>query len=99
MNAEFIAKVWAKFVDWCAKVVPAGKIGCIVAWNGKGSDMKWLWDVSEETYSPTCKMHAQLEYFMDPMSVIKKYSTCNLCPLCWMVHMILCLIHKHSTMW
>jgi hypothetical protein len=39
-NAQSIVEVWAKFVDWCENVVPAGKLGCIVAWNGKGSDMK-----------------------------------------------------------
>jgi hypothetical protein len=42
-------------MDWCENVVPAGKIGCIVAWNSKGSDMKWLWVVfSEETHPTTC---------------------------------------------
>jgi hypothetical protein len=77
LNPLFEA-IWAKFVEWCNNVVPAGKIGCIVAWNGKGSDMKWLWAMSKETHPTTCKMPAQLEYFMDPMPVIKKYSGCKL---------------------
>jgi hypothetical protein len=63
--------IFAKFVEWCNNVVPAGKIGCIAAWNRKGSD---IWFVSEETHPTTCKMPARLEYYMDPMSVIKKYS-------------------------
>jgi hypothetical protein len=42
-NTQSIVEVWAKFVDWCENLVPAGKFGCIVAWNNKGSDMTWLW--------------------------------------------------------
>jgi hypothetical protein len=109
--------------------------------------MKWLWAVSKETHPTTCKMPARLEYFMDPMSVIKKYSGCKLhmkhsgisgvslesvycfvtgeqgldgahdsslfdaqaqyyvCTVLsqvskgWMTHMILCLMHRRSTMW
>jgi hypothetical protein len=52
-------------------IAPSSKTGCIAAWNGESSDMKWLWVVSEEKH-PTCKMPAWLEYFMDPMSVIKR---------------------------
>jgi hypothetical protein len=40
--------------------------------------MKWLWVVSEELHPTTCKMPTQLKYFMDPMSIIKKYSGCKL---------------------
>jgi hypothetical protein len=77
-NAQSIVEVWKKFVEWCNNVVPDDKVGCLVAWNGKGSDMKWLWVVSEELHPTTCKMPTQLKYFMDPMSIIKKYSGCKL---------------------
>jgi hypothetical protein len=39
-DAQSIVEVWAMFVDWSENAVLVGKIGCIVAWNGKGSDMK-----------------------------------------------------------
>jgi hypothetical protein len=40
-----MVEVWAKFMDWCEKDVLRCKIGCIVAGNSKGSDMKFLWVV------------------------------------------------------
>jgi hypothetical protein len=56
-NAQSIVEVWKKFVEWCNNVVPDDKVGCLVAWNGKGSsDMKWIWVVSEELHPTTCKM-------------------------------------------
>jgi hypothetical protein len=39
-NAQSIVEVWEKFVEWCNNVVPDDKVGCLVEWNGKGSDTK-----------------------------------------------------------
>jgi hypothetical protein len=76
-NAQSIVEVWEKFVEWYNNAAPDDKVGCLVVWNGKGSDMKWLWVVSEELHPTTCNMPTQLKYFMDPMSIIKKHSSCK----------------------
>jgi hypothetical protein len=53
--------------------------------------MKWLWVVSKEIHPTTCKVPACQEwYFMDPLSVIKKYSGCSL----HMNHSVQCVSWK-----
>jgi hypothetical protein len=68
-NAQSIVDVWTKFINWCESIVPAGKIGCI------GTERPVL----EYGFGTIVRKHIQqLEYCMDPMSVIKKYSGCKL---------------------
>jgi hypothetical protein len=78
MPNPLLLEVWEKFVEWCNNVVPDDKVGCLVGWNGKGSDTKWLLVFSEKLHPTTCEMPTQFKYFMDPMSIIKKYSGCKL---------------------
>jgi hypothetical protein len=77
-NAESLGQVWPKFKAFCEKHVPEGKSGCIVAWNGKGSDCKWLFKITEELQCGTFQMPERCQYFMDPMQVIKNYKSCKL---------------------
>ncbi|KAL3905294.1 MAG: hypothetical protein SGARI_004534, partial [Bacillariaceae sp.] len=76
-NADFIDAVWGEWLDWCKSRIPVGYIGCLVAWNGKGSDCKWLFKHVEESKSPLA-WPPRLEFFMDPMSVISGYKSCKL---------------------
>jgi hypothetical protein len=77
-NADQIDIVWPKFKDFCEKNIGELYVGCLVAWNGKGSDCKWLWKITEEMYKGTFSMPESCIYFMDPMGVIKHYKGCKL---------------------
>jgi len=77
-NADQIDIVWPKFKDFCEKNIGEVYVGCLVAWNGKGSDCKWLWKITKEMYKGRFSMPEGCIYFMDPMGVIKHYKGCKL---------------------
>ena len=49
------------------------EVGCVVAWNGAGSYMKWI----QATDAPE-SLPPKLKYFLDPFRVIKAYANCLL---------------------
>ena len=72
--------------DFCAHVHNAfgGKqdyVGVLVAWNGKSCDMEWVYKFIHASTDNSCAMPPQIEYFMDPYQIIKKYKGCDLHPL------------------
>jgi Inhibitor of the KinA pathway to sporulation, predicted exonuclease len=77
-GADEIHIVWEQFKAFCEKHIGQSNIGCLVAWNGKGSDCKWLWKITEELYRGQLHMPDRCEFFMDPMGVIKHYKGCKL---------------------
>ena len=74
-EADLFEVVWTDFTTWCRRNVPPSRVGCIVAWNGKGSDCKWLFKVTEET---SHQMPPRLDFFMDPMKICSEYKSCKL---------------------
>merc|ERR1711966_280230 len=79
-QAKPITEVWPKFVAWCESLVPQDKNSCLVAWNGVGSDCKWIFKIVEEQYKKETSMRHpdRMWYFMDPRHVIKHYTSCKL---------------------
>ena len=77
-SAAPMETVWPKWRAWCHELVPVGKVGCLVAWNGKGSDCKWLFKYTEEATRNSFQMPQRIEFFMDPMNVIKTHKGCKL---------------------
>jgi hypothetical protein len=78
-RADEIHIVWEQFKAFCEKHIGQSNIGCLVAWNGKGSDCKWLWKITEELYTRgQLHMPDRCEFFMDPMGIIKHYKGCKL---------------------
>jgi hypothetical protein len=79
-SARDIGEVWISFCSWIEKNIAADEEGVIIAYNGAGCDMKWIWRL---TQAPNAlhAMPARLAYFMDPLKMIKKWKSCKIHPL------------------
>jgi len=79
-GADNIEEVWNDFCKVVKIVFSTGVendcVGVLVAWNGKSCDMEWIYRVI--TATNRCIMPPQINHFMDPMRVIKKYPGCAL---------------------
>ena len=64
INASELEDVWPRFKAFCEARVPEGKVGCFVAWNGKGSDLKWLFKAMEEDPNETLQYPNRVTYFI-----------------------------------
>jgi hypothetical protein len=69
--------VWHNFTEWILRHVPAGEVATLVAWNGAACNMKWLWVLTQAPNLPYM-MPPQLQFFIDPYRVIKKYALCKI---------------------
>jgi hypothetical protein len=77
--ARGISDVWRSFSLFVEKSLSADEEGCVVAYHGAASDMKWIWRL---TQSPEAihDMPAKLRWFLDPLKVIKEYVSCKVNP-------------------
>ena len=76
-SARGLNDVWASFSKYVAQHIGEDERGVIVAYNGAGSDMKWLWRLTQAPTS-TQSMPERLDYYMDPLKIIKKWKRCPL---------------------
>ena len=53
------------------------EVGCVAAWNGAGSDIKWIWQLTQAADAREL-LPPKLKYFLDPFRVIKVYPSCLL---------------------
>ncbi|KAL9186565.1 hypothetical protein ACHAXT_005803 [Thalassiosira profunda] len=77
-GANDIVYVWREFHNFIERNLPDGKVGMLVAWNGRGSDMTKLFQVTEILYRGVLEMPKGLQFFCDPMMTIKHYTKCAL---------------------
>ena len=64
-SAWEIGPVWNSFCLWIKQNIAEDEHGVIVAYNGAGSDMKWIWRLTQAPYAPH-EMPPRLDYYMDP---------------------------------
>ena len=79
ISARGISDVWQSFSLFVEKNLSADEEGCVVAYHGSASDMKWIWRL---TQSPDAihEMPTKLRWFLDPLKVIKEYTSCKVNP-------------------
>ncbi|EJK64049.1 hypothetical protein THAOC_15253 [Thalassiosira oceanica] len=73
MEAKSIEDVWPEFKQEVEAKLEGGKVGMFLAWNGKGSDLTKLFEVTEVLYRGQLYMPEGVKYFADPMNAIKGY--------------------------
>mmetsp|Transcript_28371 Transcript_28371/g.67599 ORF Transcript_28371/g.67599 Transcript_28371/m.67599 type:complete len:1231 (+) Transcript_28371:374-4066(+) len=78
VNANNIEVVWKEFADEVEKHVGGDKVGVLVAWAGKGSEISKMFNVVEDTHKGTLFFPKELVYFCDPAKVIGHYKSCRL---------------------
>ena len=76
-SAREIGPVWHSFCKWINTNIAKDEHGVIVAYNGAGSDMKWIWRLTQAPNAPNL-MPLRLDYYMDPYMMIKKWKSCPL---------------------
>ena len=67
------------FSAWIDTHISEDKVGVIVAYNGAGCDMEWLWRLCQ---SPNINqsMTTLLRFYMDPLRMIKKWKSMEINP-------------------
>ena len=70
-SARPIKEVWGSFKSWIDNNIRSDEVGVIVAYNGAGCDMKWLWRLCQAP-NATQVMPDRLRFYMDPYLMIKK---------------------------
>ena len=70
----------AEFKDGAGAVVFAAgpKKGVCEAWGGKGCDAQMMFQLTEETHVGKLLKPKDLDFFLDPISIIKHYKMCPL---------------------
>ena len=78
-GADTIGVVWSHFCLWLGDNVAPDESCILIAWNGEGCDLKWLWKL---TQAPGSRFvwPGQVKFFMDPLRVIKKFTGCRIHP-------------------
>jgi len=70
-SARSIIPVWGSFCSWIETNIADDEVGAIVAYNGAGCDMKWIWQLTQAPNSP-CDMPEKLAFYVDPLKIIRK---------------------------
>jgi hypothetical protein len=81
VSADPIEKVWPEFVLFVQSNVRSNEKCVLVAWSGQTCDLAWLYRLTK-TKEYNLDMPEQIQFFMDPMLVIKGHKRCQLNPLC-----------------
>ena len=69
VSADEIDVVWERFVSWIKANIAEDETGILVAWNGKASDLKWLWKLTQAPGTHLL-MPCQIEFFIDPSNTV-----------------------------
>jgi hypothetical protein len=75
-NGQPFVTVWTNFCSWIQRHVSATEKCILCAYRGETCDMRWIW---KHCLAPRSQLTipSQIQYFMDPLEVIKAYK----CPL------------------
>ena len=76
-TARSLNDVWTSFCLYIHNNIAEDERGVIVAYNGAGCDMKWLWRLTQAPNS-TELMPERLAFYMDPLKIMKKWKSCRL---------------------
>ena len=69
-SAREIGPVWASFRKFIGEHVADDEEVCVVAYNGAGTDMKWIWRLCQAP-GAIFELPPQLKWFLDPLKVIR----------------------------
>ena len=78
-DADNIRTVWLQFCLWIVDQVARDETVVLVAYNGNSCDLKWLWKLTQAPGSQL-EWPRQIQFFMDPLQVIKSYVGCQINP-------------------
>ena len=70
-------EIWKSFCLFVNNNIFEDKVGCVVAWNGGGSDMKWISHLTQAT-DASKSLPLKLKYFLGPFRAITAHSSCTL---------------------
>jgi len=76
-SARPIDAVWSSFKSFIERNIAEDEHGVVVAYNGAGSDMKWIWRLTQAPDAAHA-MPNRLDYYMDPFRMLKKWKSCPL---------------------
>ena len=57
--------------------IGADQVGVLIAWNGVGCDLHWLYKVAQAPYL-SFEFPCKVKYFLDPLAELRTYSRCKL---------------------
>ncbi len=77
VSAHNIDHVWGQFKTWLNCHVGISETVIFVAWNGETCDLKWLWKITQASWS-RLSFPPQIQFFIDPYRLITGF---KLCPL------------------
>ena len=77
VRARKIGEVWRSFQAFISSNIAYDEVGIIVAYSGAGSDMEWLWRLTQAPHVPE-ELPSQLLYYMDPYRILSKWKTCKM---------------------
>ena len=77
VGARKIGEVWQSFQAFISSNITHDEVGIIITYNGAGSDMKWLWRLTQAPHAPE-ELPSQLLYYMDPYRILSKWKTCKM---------------------
>ena len=69
--------VWKSFEKFVDANIGPDQVGVLIAWNGEGCDLRWLYKVAQAPYS-SLNFPCKVKYFLDPLAVLRTYSRCKL---------------------
>ena len=79
INVNIINYMWNEVCKFINKNINNKEIGILVAWNWESCDLKWIYKLTQ-ALGTTLSMPHQIEYFFDPLKIIKHYKSCRLKP-------------------
>ncbi len=74
VKTDLVWKSLEKFVD---ANIGTDQVGVLIAWNGEGCDLRWLYKVAQAPYS-FLNFPCKVQYFLDPLAVLRTNSRCKL---------------------
>ena len=72
--------IWLRFLQWFAYHLKREEVAILVAYNGETCNLEWLWKLTQAPRSLYC-LPPEMEYFMDPLMVIRHFTGCLLHPI------------------
>jgi hypothetical protein len=76
-NGQDMKTVWIEFCRWIEDNTKSDEIATLVAYNGETCDLRWIWRHTQAPNAPG-RFPSRVKFFMDPLSVIKSYTSCEL---------------------
>jgi len=73
VNADIFDLVWKSFEKFIDANIGSDQVGVLIAWNGEGCDLRWLYKVAQAPY-----YISKVKYFLDPLAGLRTYSRCKI---------------------